>query len=407
MKTGAHHRAIISIAALASALGAVGCGDGSSGKGADDTGTDADADTDSDTGTSADSDTDTDTDGDTDTDTNTESDTSPWSGPVESLGEFDLGFVTFLSPVVFPIPDNTLGFTIQVEGASAAAAVGIFGLRNPENDDIVVNFAMTGHDFPVFAGGQYAAAADPQSDSAAAMPVQPGDWELTIGSDGLSGGGAQVRIWARRTLDGVFHGGVLDINFFLVPGVTTAEYLDEIVVALFPFASIDAGVITTYETDSSYLSVDSETELRGMFASTSVSMEAPAVNLFVIGDLADSTFGSATAVTEGIPGSPMRHGTAQSGIAFVPSGDPSYDAALLLHEIGHFGGLFDTTALEFSETDPLSDTPSCPETTIASNPTACPDADNALFPLPYGATGLSAAQIQVLQGSALYRGTLE
>jgi hypothetical protein len=131
------------------------------------------------------------------------------------------------------------------------------------------------------------------------------------------------------------------------------------------------------------------------------------VNLFVVDDFADGNFGGAIGVAGGVPGSPMRHGTRQSGLAYEPSGDAAYDATVLMHEMGHVGGLFHTTEFQITETDPLSDTAECDSATIGTNPGACPDKTNIMFPMAYGATTFSAGQQLVLHGSALYRGVLD
>lgn len=331
----------------------------------------------------------------------------PWAGPVESLKELDVGAVEFGAQAQFPIPDKTLGFTVQAEGDTLESIVGIYRLRPPVGSSVIINFAMTGHETQVFGGQGFIAAADPQADSFDAYPVKAGAWKVTLGSDGESGTGADVRVWVRRTGDGQFHGGAMDVNLFVVPGVASATYLNQVLNAFFPYAGIEKGTVTTYTTSSVYSTVNSRDEYRAMLGESAGLASAPAVNLFVVDNFSNEAFGGAIGVAGGIPGSPMRHGTTQSGVAFEPSGDPGYDATVLMHEIGHLGGLFHTTEFQIVETDSLSDTPVCPEATIANNPGQCPDKDNVMFPIAYGATAFTTAQLNVLHGSALYRGILE
>jgi hypothetical protein len=331
----------------------------------------------------------------------------PWAGPIEALKPADLGDVVFGASTPFAIPDKTLGFTVQIEGGQLTDVVGVYRLRPPTGGSVIINFSMAGHQTQLFGGQGFIGASDPQADSADAYPVKDGTWKLTLGSDGASGDKAHARVWARRTNDGAFHGGVLDVNLIIVPGAASASYMNQVLAAFFPYAGIEKGAVDTYQASSSFSTINSVDEYREMLATSAAVPNAPAVNLFVVDDFADSAYGGAIGVSGGIPGSPMRHGTVQSGLAYEPSGDPNYDATVLMHEIGHLGGLFHTTEFAIAETDPLGDTPECPAATIASKPDTCADKDNVMFPIAYGATAFSAGQLNVLHGSALYRGILE
>lgn len=331
----------------------------------------------------------------------------PWTGPLESLGALDLGEVTYgVQKTVF-VPDRTLGFTLQVEGADASSVVGVYRLRPPAGADVILDFGFPGHATQYFGGLELIGASVPQSDTAESWPVVEGKWKLTLGSDGTSGATGHVRAWMRRTNDGAFHGGVLDVNLFVVPGAASQSYLDQVLDQFFPYAGLERGTVKTYSVPSSYATIGSPDEYRSLLASSASVGSAPAINLFVVDDFSDNAYGGAIGVAGGIPGSPMRHGTPQSGLAYQPSGDPGYDATVLMHEIGHLGGLFHTTEFAIDETDPLSDTPACAHATITSNPDACADRTNVMFPIAYGATAFSSAQRHVLQGSALYRGILD
>ncbi len=331
----------------------------------------------------------------------------PWAGPIESLKELDLGDVTFGAQKNIPIPDKTLGFTIQAEGQDAAAVVGVYRLRPPIGGSVILDFAMVGHTNQTFGGLQFIGAADPQSDSADAWPVKAGTWKATLGSDNNSGTSAHLRAWVRRTSDGVFHGGVLDVNLFVVQGAATQSYLNQVMDKFFPYVGLAKGTVTMYSPDPSYATINSVDEYRALLQTSAPLPDAPAINLFVVDDFSDAAYGGAIGVAGGIPGSPMRHGTPQSGLAYQPTGDTGYDATILMHEIGHLGGLFHTTEFAITETDPLSDTSECAHATIVNNPDACADKTNVMFPIAYGATTFSPSQLNVLRGSALYRGILE
>ncbi|MBI4953282.1 MAG: hypothetical protein HY908_14720, partial [Myxococcales bacterium] len=336
----------------------------------------------------------------------------PWE-PLQALKEVDLGVVDFQEgPYLVPIPDRTLGFTLLAEATALDKGIGVYRLKPPAGSSVIVNFAMAGHSTQVFGDMGWVSAADPQTTTSDAWPVQPGLWTYDVAGD-TTQGTAHVRVYARRTLDGLFHGGVLDVNVFIPPGTVSQSYMQGVIEShLFPdyfspAIGLAQGALQFFAAPSSATSIGNYDELRTLFASVSAGASAPALNLVVVGDFSDAEFGGAIGVAAGIPGSPMRHGTTRSGVAYQPSGDQAYDASILGHEVSHLAGLFHTTEFQIVETDPLFDTPTCDPAVIQSNPQACPDLQNIMFPIAYGGQQFSAAQITVFQGSAMYRGVLE
>jgi hypothetical protein len=115
--------------------------------------------------------------------------------------------------------------------------------------------------------------------------------------------------------------------------------------------------------------------------------DALAINVVLVDDivLADAagTIGQAGL----LPGPAGLHGTEFSGVvasAATFRDNPAYLALILAHETGHFLGLRHTSELfteevTFGRTDPLEDTPECPD--VAAILEACPDYDNLMFPL--------------------------
>jgi hypothetical protein len=332
----------------------------------------------------------------------------PWAGPIESLKEIDLGDITLGLFRQFQIPSSTLGFTILVTAPDPNEVIGLSRLRPPVGDSVIIGFAMAGHTTQTFANFGWITGADPQADSMDAYPVQEGTWRLLLGDDDGSLTSAHVSVWVRRTEDGLFHGGALDVNVFMAPGVTSQSYVNQVLGNMFPgYAGLDLGTVNFYDLDSAATVISTRDEMRSMVATSSAGIgTAPALNLFVIGNFG-ADFGQAIGVAGGIPGSAVQHGTPMSGLAYQPSGDAAYDATVLMHEIGHMGGLFHTTEFSVVETDPLSDTVFCDYQTIQSNADACPDKTNVMFPIAYGATTFSAAQQLVMQGSGLYRGIIQ
>jgi hypothetical protein len=335
--------------------------------------------------------------------------TDPWAGPVEHLAVLELGQLPIDENHGFPVPDRALGLTALVTAPDPAAVVGLRRLRPPVGGSVIYDFAMTDHDAQVFVGAGWIGGASPQSDAQNAVPVQEGEWTISLGDDDESIALADVRVWVRRTEDGVFHGGALDVNVFTAPGVADTAYVDQVLSAMFAggYAGLSLGQVAHHALDGAFTVLETHDEYRQMLQTQSAAAaSSPAVNLFVVADFGDDDFGGAIGIAGGVPGSAADHGTNRSGVAYQPSGNVGYDATVLAHEIGHLGGLFHTTEFKIDETDPLSDTATCPQATIQQDPAACPDEGNTMFPIAYGGTSLSAAQQRVLQGSALYRGVL-
>lgn len=329
----------------------------------------------------------------------------PWAGPLVHLAELDLGTTDIGEPIVFPIPDRTIGLT-TFSTTAESGLIGILQLRPPNSSSVVVDLEIPGTNAPVFAGESLITAANPQSDLPEAWPVLEGNWRLRLAADGPMA--AESSVFVRRTSDGAFHGGVIDINVLVAPSSgVDAAYLNPVIDQVFseywgPDIGLSKGTVTFLSLSDTYANVGSEDELAEMFATSAGIGPAPALNLFVI---ADFSFSSAIGIAGGIPGTPMMHGTRRSGVAYTPSGNQGYDASVVAHEMGHLAGLFHTTELMLDIFDPLGDTATCPN--IEGNPGACPDTSNVMFPIATGSGTFSPLQARVVQGSAMYRGILE
>ncbi|MDI1481423.1 hypothetical protein [Polyangium sp. y55x31] len=331
------------------------------------------------------------------------------AGPsgLQSLEHIDLGEIPLNTLQPFDVPDRALGLTVAVGAADVNDVVGISRLRPPSGEPVIFNYAMPDKTNLAFANYGWVGGANPQSDAANAWPMQQGQWRIALGDDDGSLKSAHVDVWIRRTKDGLFHGGVVDVNVFIAPNASTQNYVNQVLSDMFvDYAGLGLGKVTFLPLAANFTTVDDYNEYRNLLASSAGAGDAPALNLFVIGSFG-SEFGQAIGVAGGIPGSPALHGTTMSGVAYMPSGNPQYDATVLRHEVGHLSGLFHTTEFSVEETDPLSDTDECPTSVIQSNPDNCPDITNTMFPIAYGALDLTEAQKRVLQGSALYRGILE
>jgi hypothetical protein len=330
----------------------------------------------------------------------------PCADPTTDVTSMDLGEIELGVSTQFPICNRTVGFTALATAPNPSDVLGIARLKPPIGGSVILNFAMADHSTTVFGRNGWIGAANPQSDSIDAFPVQEGTWRITLGDDDGSIAKAPVTVWSRRTLDGAFHGGVVDVNVFIAPNAASQSYVNAVVAAMFPYAGLALGKVAFFPLDSSYAVVGTIDEFIQLLQESEGVEAVPALNLFVIGDFG-AQFGDAIGIAGGIPGSPMRHGTGMSGVAYQPSGNAEYDASVLRHETGHLAGLFHTTEYSIAETDPLSDTPECATSTMQSQPDSCPDVSNSMFPIAYGAVKFTPAQEIVIQGSMLYRGILQ
>ncbi|MFO0555887.1 MAG: M12 family metallo-peptidase [Polyangiaceae bacterium] len=333
----------------------------------------------------------------------------PWAGPIEALKELDLGEANVGTTIKFPVPNNALGLT-TLTTSDEAGAMGIASLRPPAGGSVIFNFEIPGTGLSAFVDEFALNGADPQSDLAAAWPVQEGQWQLKILSD-MTPTKAHSRVWVRRTLDGDYHGGLLDFHVFISPGSGTSQaQVTTILNRLFtdyygPLIGLTLGNVTFATLPASYDNVSSYDEYRTMIASSANAGTAPAVNLFVVGGFSGE-LSNALGIAAGLPGATTVHGTVRSGLGFTRSGMAGYDASVLAHEIGHLAGLFHTTEFSVAAFDPLGDTPECPNINNV-DPQTCPDVSNIMFPIAYGGSVFTALQIRVLRSSSMYRGILD
>ena len=137
-----------------------------------------------------------------------------------------LDHVTSSVPVTFDVPESALGFTVVVEGETAAF-VGLQTLINPEGVRVFDNFAAGGGTAtPTAYGPGIASAVVPQTDGAEATPT-PGRWTALFVAADATGMEvstplrASVRV--QTTRDGAFHGGELDLHVWVPDGLVIQD----------------------------------------------------------------------------------------------------------------------------------------------------------------------------------------
>jgi hypothetical protein len=177
--------------------------------------------------------------------------------------------------------------------------------------------------------------------------------------------------------------------------------------ALLELHGIDRGTTTFIGIGAEHRVIDDYAGLEAALAESQAPESGTALHVVLANGI--SVFGQEVwGISAGIPGGAVETGHAASGIALnVSAGFPAHgDGWTLVHEMGHFAGLFHTSqpdGLGGVMSDPLDDTPSC--TTFSPS---CPDGKNIMFAAFWGASGgigivSSAEQRTIVRGSPLYR----
>lgn len=324
--------------------------------------------------------------------------------PILALVEDDLGTVAEGEEILFDVEPGTLGMT-AVALRGGFDWVGIRTITAPNDNAIVQNYGMAGTSAYYESYGAITALV-PQSDHPEAMPLMNGQWAFEVTTDSPSNM-IDLSIWTRRTVDGQFHGGVIDINVFLVPSVSEEFYMETLMENAFgDYAGLEVGHITFYPLSEQFAVLD-ENNVIELFMQSDVAPTIPALNVYAVGNLT-GMFDGAGGFTLGAPALPLVHGTLQSGLVMMVFDSFEIDSLVVRHEAGHLAGLYHTSEIDpVGYGDALDDTPLCPN--VEQMLYNCPDVDNLMF--PYGgvgdATDLSPKQIRVIQASALYRGRVE
>ena len=130
------------------------------------------------------------------------------------------------------------------------------------------------------------------------------------------------------------------------------------------------------------------------------------INVFLIREMGDYI-----GIAGGIPGVVGLHGSERSGLALAVDmlGDLDGAEVVLMHEIGHFLGLFHTSESSGAVLDPLTDTPECGseqdldhDHSLSAFECMGHGGDNLMFWTGAGAT-LTPQQISVMADSVLFR----
>ncbi|GEM_PF-3392756 len=317
----------------------------------------------------------------------------------EDLTVIPVEHVSHGDRIVFALPRNVLGFSIVSFGHEYETGVGVYRVVSPSGIRFVDDYRVGRHPALILSHRIVSAAAVPQTDAFGTMDIEPGDWHAVFG-----GSMDRAELWIRRTEDGRFHGGTVDVDAYVAPDILDNQdsYVASVVEATFPWAGLALGEVRYLSLPAVYTIMD-PTEFEEALAVTS-GESRPVLNVLFVALLDEpNPNGTIGGKTPRVPAYPYS-GTPASGIAVTLWGSHDDDIHKFRHEMGHFMGLFHTTEYH-AVADPLFDTPECNNAVIGNTPLECPDADNLMFPSPIGQK-LTESQKQVIQASSTYRGLL-
>jgi hypothetical protein len=299
---------------------------------------------------------------------------------------------------LFTLSETALGAYVAARAPSTFSSPVLDRLRAPSGSTVFDGPLPSNE--AIFMGYGVSSLVVPSIQHPEMFPPATGTWSVRVEQASPS---TRVSALERRTVDGAFHGGVLDVNVFLVPGVSDPDYVrSQVVTAFDGFAGLSLGEIRMFDAPDELFEVNDQ----NFFDAQEVTASAPpgqAVTLLAVGYIGGSLEGTA-GFSPGAPADPIVHGSGSSTLVWWVQNDGFFDSIIVRHETGHYAGLFHTTEFDPSLVDPLDDTPSCPDLDF-DNFESCPDFDFVMFPTGGSGAGVfSPSQQAVIQGSAIYRG---
>ena len=311
---------------------------------------------------------------------------------------FDFGTVSLPageSPTfALTVPSGAIGIDFIINGAAADAAkiFAFFSMEAPNNRTVIDN-STNGPVRQGFNNGVMSFSVP--ADDGNLSVVVPGVWTFHVAafnptSGALAASNPQVLVKVRTASGGTVPNGLVDMNVIVVEGsginaTQAAASGSEVQLAithmdaLYSTIGLGVGDVAFYDLqDASFAIVSSETEMQTLFEQSGDASLDQRVNLFIVGDLQGDLNGAA-GIAGGIPIPMDMNGTIHSGVVIFRQGSGTLTGEVMAHEVGHSLGMYHSTEFDGS-TDPITDTVSCAAATIGSNPGACPDSNNVMFP---------------------------
>ncbi len=342
----------------------------------------------------------------------------------------DLGTAVSGDVLTLDVEPGTLGFHIIVDdedGPTGREQVGIQVMLSPSGEYATRDNIITGAGFATGSSPYGVVAAQvPQNPLESTMPVEPGQWSFLVAGFERSGEQStrpmRVAAYIQKTDDGKFHGGELDLHIHLPKGIKVGNpdaaavispanaanhpnvvpRIDSFYKALNDLYGIGRGNVFFHEINAMYVET-AEGNILNAADKTGAVANGPGMHVVWVENLTASG-NRIWGISANNPGAQYETGHPISAVVLnIGAGNgAAADGLTMLHEMGHFVGLFHTSELNYSTFDPLTDTPRC------TSSLACPDSQNIMFPTFWGAThgvGLisSAQQRAVVRGSVVYR----
>ncbi|GAB4291188.1 MAG: hypothetical protein Kow0090_04600 [Myxococcota bacterium] len=289
-----------------------------------------------------------------------------------NMGKMELFGTGQVSKVMeFDLPENAISFSIIMKNMGTSIGMVAY-LWNPDGKNIQPDMKPYAFD------GAYAITVPNTPD----ITIKKGKWKFSV-VNWESRATVEVlvvikvgKLPQKSTLSmNIFLVGLTDLNASKAASDADFQKLIAEVDALYMQQGItlDLKGAKIYDlNEDKFAFIDStegvNSELRQMFAKSSIAKEEGRVNVFLVRTIASLQAGFITlGIAGGIPGPVGINGTVSSGVAV---GMDSYGtswrkhisdiASTWAHEMGHFLGLFHTSEADGKSHDPLSDTPQCP-----------------------------------------------
>lgn len=349
-------------------------------------------------------------------------------GCEDATGETDIGLVNldaegFSERIFFDIPECAVSFAVILEGPDQVHLI-LDSLIGPNGDVIITGEGGSGGmalmgPFPaqmdspqrMASGGGVSTVLVPSSTG---IEIQTGPWEMSVqgGTPGGGFGGNSVTPYSGgitvgvtwKNVDTSSSGGVLDLNLhFTGAGELTATNAPDSLLmqgalselsAIYGEAGVTIGEVRYIDIDENFATIRSiegpSNMLSNMFRLSAGN--EPGLNFFFVDrfELQGMPGGAIGGISGGVPGPPLRPGTAKSGVAVSMAAvqrNSGTMAHIMGHEGGHFLGLFHVVEI-IGTTDALDDTP----IGSAAN-------QNLMYPAVGGDTTLTAEQSWVFHGN--------
>lgn len=367
--------------------------------------------------------------------------------------KLDLGTFDADATVEIDIPEGTTGFDILVQAAPQDGDfLGVRELRDPSGRVLIQDFLQTdgqGRSQTGSGGTGIGIVRYPFVGDHATDRVAAGKWTARLGGvhadpNARKGAKRTETPWTGRlrasvllqgSNDGAFHGGALDLDFYVPDGLrisdaqgdgthtidaTSAETdhrFSQMLDSAFEIAhriwGIDRGDVRFHRVDASIAALHDQDAIDAANRLATFVGDRPSGQIVLTNLLSPDGDGSViSGVSNCMPGAVGVPGTACSAVVVsLREGMPVWmEAATLVHELGHFVGLEHTTELDGQVSDSLSDTPTCASITEKSALFSCADRDNIMFPTTLqggseASVWASDEQKAIWRSSPLFRGT--